>query len=217
MRIAQRHGDIRRAEGRRAQCPASVPGPADGIIGQLNAEDDRVDQAAAPGWCVEEIDVIAASLQIEAEMDARCAVGIVRVEHEVLSGTNQRVEREDKFARTGCAVGDAHVTEVDGLAAVIVEFDQVGEAGSVRNRRDVFRENLVDPDMHISRAHGPGARGGDVRSYARAGRVNEWVVLIVAGVVPAVCGPLARPDNVIVGCVVTGVSGLQAPLSSLHL
>src|SRR5438034_2224360 len=63
--------------------------------------------------------VIATGLQIEAEMNARCAVGIVRIEDEVLPGTNQRVEREDKLARTGCAVGDRKSTRLNSSHTVI--------------------------------------------------------------------------------------------------
>ena len=123
----------------------------------MNAEAHRVEQPAAPGRLVEQRNVVAAGLQIEAEMNPGCAVVVVRIEHQILARTEQRVRWKDKLARTDRTVGDTHVEQIQGLAAVVVEFDQVGEAGPVRDRRDVFREHFVDPDMDISRAHRPGA------------------------------------------------------------
>ena len=55
----------------------------------------------------------------------------------------------------------------------------------MRDGRDVFGEHFIDPHMRIIRVDRPGARGGEVRGDPRVSRINERVVLIIAGVIPA--------------------------------
>ena len=81
--------------------------PADRKVRQLDPEDHRVKKPAAVRRFVKEIDVVAAGFEAETEVNARCAVVVVGVEQQILSGAEQCVWRENEFARVARVLGDA--------------------------------------------------------------------------------------------------------------
>ena len=140
-RIANRLGDVGRSEGWRVQGPgAAAGGAADAQAGQLESKGDAIELPPAVGERVEEVNAFAVVVEGEAGMNAAGAVGVVGVEDEVAVGRDRRTSREDKLARVGRIVGDAHAAEIAVDVALVVHLDLVGE-------RAVLGQHLVDEQL----------------------------------------------------------------------
>src|SRR5207249_7614417 len=84
-RIAERHRNIGGAKGRFAKRPGAVRTAADREVGELQAERHRIEQSAARGGFVMEINVVAAGLETESQMNARRTSVVVGVEDQKLA------------------------------------------------------------------------------------------------------------------------------------
>ena len=179
-RVPSARRDVGRAKGGLAQPPRTVGHPANGQVGQLHSEVDRI--GGHPVGRRQEY-FVAALFEGKAEVITRRADFAVGVKHEVLARGDARVRRERELERIVCFVRHAVAGERHGAAARVVEFDQVGERAADRDRRVVTGEDLVQAHDGLHRVDDPRTRGGDVGGNARGGRINERVVLVETGVV----------------------------------
>ena len=154
VRIAQEQNHIGCAEGRFAERPGPVRRATDGIVWKLHPKYDRVEQRAAVREFVVEINVIAARLETEAQMNSWRARVAVRIKHEVLAGAKLRCSSgEAEFVRHAHIVRQSQARQVNRSRTVIVEFDQVGRDAGVGEGGRVQGEDLVDADARPGRRH----------------------------------------------------------------
>ena len=167
MRIAQCQRHVGAPEGRSAERPGPVHRPTDGIVWKLHAKYYRVEQRAAVGGFVVEINVVAARLKTETQVNAWRGRVAVRIENEILAGAKLRCsQREAELERHPRVVGQTQSRQLNGSHTVVVEFDQVGGNAGVGEGGRVHREELVDTDARLGRrdiawVHCPGARSRD--------------------------------------------------------
>src|SRR5436305_3107497 len=81
VRIAERQRNVGRAEGWFAKRPGAVRSAANREIHELQAERHRIEQRAAAAGFVGKINVIAAGLETESQMDARRSGVVVRIDN----------------------------------------------------------------------------------------------------------------------------------------
>ena len=149
---AERLRDVHRSKRRLAEGPIAVRADAaDGEVGQLQTERHGIEQRAAVADAIVEIDRVAARAEREAEMKARCAVGVVRQQRQVGTGIERGASGEGELVRVRRIIRESQAGKVHNGCPFVVQFHGVREGSKMIERGIVARE-------HFAQAHG--GRGG---------------------------------------------------------
>ncbi|OQB79285.1 MAG: hypothetical protein BWX88_04885 [Planctomycetes bacterium ADurb.Bin126] len=156
-------GTIGQAEGGLGELPLALD-DADGEIGGLEPELDAVEQVAAAGEGIVEIERVSRGVQGEAQVQTWRGTVAVGKEGEIAARLENGVPQKDELAGRGGVVTKTHVAQVQGRCAgrgVVEEFDHVGERPGVVDRTDIGGQDLVDLQPgRRGTVHGPDCRGG---------------------------------------------------------
>src|SRR5438132_6102645 len=120
-------------------------------------------------------------------MNVGSAAAAVSIQHEKGMAGEDRTRWKDVFVMVIGGIGQPHSGQVGGSGGAVVKLEQVRSGQTVGKRGAVFSKDLIDNQSPGSGSgvHCPRARSGDMRGDARCRRIDKWVVLIIAGVVPA--------------------------------
>src|ERR1019366_3437822 len=121
---------------------------ADVDIGGLEAVGQRVDQPAAIGRAVEEIERTAGGTEGEASVRGRAGEVVVAIEQEETAGGQRRAGSKDEFAGSIGIIAEAEVGKADGIGEGVEELDPVGGGASEVGQGAVAGEDFVEDDRH---------------------------------------------------------------------
>ena len=154
--IAERGGDVGRALRRHVQHPtaAAIGDAADGPVGRLDAEGDRVEQFAAALRTVEQVKRIARGFHAEAGVEHCGKVRRgrrfgVEAHHAVAIRRDDRPCREHPAARCGELIRQAHAREIDLAVRRVVEFDPIADRAVGVGAVARIGQHFVDLDASL--------------------------------------------------------------------